>query len=193
MSFGFALFGFGLLFGFVLVPFGLALARLFSLYVIVREGESVVYELFGNVRLVLKEPGLYTPWSSMGPLAALIPIFGKKLTVDQRLDQAYLRSLPVNSEEGAPMGIGVWCEMKVNDPLAYLYKNTDPKGSLRANISNATVRSLSNMKLVDMLEERGRATIHTLLSGERTRVLQERRREIITIIKGSGEGKPGPR
>jgi len=154
MSFGFALFGFGLLFGFVLVPFGLALARLFSLYVIVREGESVVYELFGNVRLVLKEPGLYTPWSSMGPLAALIPIFGKKLTVDQRLDQAYLRSLPVNSEEGAPMGIGVWCEMKVNDPLAYLYKNTDPKGSLRANISNATVRSLSNMKLVDMLEER---------------------------------------
>jgi regulator of protease activity HflC (stomatin/prohibitin superfamily) len=154
MSFGFALFGFGLLFGFVLVPFGLALARVFSLYVIVREGESVVYELFGNVRLVLKEPGLYTPWSSMGPLAALIPIFGKKLTVDQRLDQAYLRSLPVNSEEGAPMGIGVWCEMKVNDPLAYLYKNTDPKGSLRANISNATVRSLSNMKLVDMLEER---------------------------------------
>jgi len=52
------------------------------------------------------------------------------------------------------MGIGVWCEMKVSDPVAYLYKNTDPKGSLRANISNATVRCLSNMKLVDMLEER---------------------------------------
>jgi regulator of protease activity HflC (stomatin/prohibitin superfamily) len=154
VSFGVALFAFGLLIGLVLVPVGLALARLFSLYVIVNEGESVVYELFGNVRLVLKEPGLYTPWSSMGPLAALVPIFGKKLTVDQRLDQAYLRSLPVNSEEGAPMGIGVWCEMKVHDPLAYLYKNTDPKGSLRANISNATVRCLSNMKLVDMLEER---------------------------------------
>ena len=148
------LFVVGLVFGVALVPLGMALARFLSLYVIVHEGENIVYELFGNVRLVLKEPGLYTPWSSMGPLAALIPIFGKKLTVDQRLDQAYLRSLPVNSEEGAPMGIGVWCEMKVNDPLAYLYKNTDPKGSLRANISNATVRSLSNMKLVDMLEER---------------------------------------
>lgn len=154
MSFSFGLFFFGLIFGLVLVPAALGLARVFSLYVVVREGESVVYELFGNVRLTLKEPGLYTPWSSMGPLAALIPIFGKKLTVDLRLDQAYLRSLPVNSEEGAPMGIGVWCEMKVSDPVAYLYKNTDPKGSLRANISNATVRCLSNMKLVDMLEER---------------------------------------
>jgi regulator of protease activity HflC (stomatin/prohibitin superfamily) len=168
VSFGFALFGFGLLFGFVLVPVGLALARVFSLYVIVREGEAVVYELFGNVRLVLKEPGLYTPWSSMGPLAALIPIFGKKLTVDHRLDQAYLRSLPVNSEEGAPMGIGVWCEMKVNDPLSYLYKNTDPKGSLRANVSNATVRCLSNMKLVDMLEER-----HSMSKAVREEVSRE--------------------
>jgi regulator of protease activity HflC (stomatin/prohibitin superfamily) len=148
------LFLFGFLLGFVLVPLGLMLARLFSLYVVVREGECVVYELFGNVRLVLREPGLYTPWSSMGPLAALIPIFGKKQPVDMRLEQAYLRSLPVNSEEGAPMGIGVWCEMKVSDPQAYLYKNTDPKGSLRANISNATVRCLSNMRLLDMLEER---------------------------------------
>jgi regulator of protease activity HflC (stomatin/prohibitin superfamily) len=136
--------------------------------VIVREGESVVYELFGNVRLVLKEPGLYSPWTSMGPLAALIPIFGKKLTVDQRLDQAYLRSLPVNSEEGAPMGIGVWCEMKVSDPLHYLYKNTDPKGSLRANVSNATVRCLSNMKLVDMLEER-----HSMSKAVREEVSRE--------------------
>ena len=52
------------------------------------------------------------------------------------------------------MGIGVWCEMFVSDPLAYLYKNWDPVGSLRANVSNATVRCLSNMKLSDMLETR---------------------------------------
>ncbi len=52
------------------------------------------------------------------------------------------------------MGIGVWCEMVVHDPLAYLYKNPDPGGSLRANISNATVRCLSNLKLADMLENR---------------------------------------
>jgi hypothetical protein len=52
------------------------------------------------------------------------------------------------------MGIGVWCEMVVRDPLAYLYKNTDPGGSLRANLSNATVRCLSNLKLADMLENR---------------------------------------
>jgi regulator of protease activity HflC (stomatin/prohibitin superfamily) len=74
--------------------------------------------------------------------------------VDLRLDQTYLRSQPVNSEEGAPMGIGVWCEMVVEDPVSYIYKNSDPIGSLRANVSNATVRCLSNMKLSDMLESR---------------------------------------
>lgn len=52
------------------------------------------------------------------------------------------------------MGIGVWCEMFVSDPLAYLYKNVDPVGSLRANVSNAAVRSLSNLKLNEMLENR---------------------------------------
>jgi len=64
-----------------------------------------------------------------------------------RLDQTYLRSQPVNSEEGAPMGIGIWYEMFVSDPVAYLFKNADPRGSLEANVSNATVRSLSNMPL----------------------------------------------
>ena len=52
------------------------------------------------------------------------------------------------------MGIGIWYEMYVSDPVDYLFKNTDPRGSLRANVSNATVRSLSNMKLHDMLETR---------------------------------------
>ena len=69
-------------------------------------------------------------------------------TVDLRLDQEYLRSQPVNSEEGAPMGIGVWYEMWISDPVAYMFKNADPRGSLRANVGNATVRNLSNMKLV---------------------------------------------
>jgi regulator of protease activity HflC (stomatin/prohibitin superfamily) len=71
-----------------------------------------------------------------------------------RLDQQYLRSQPVNSEEGAPMGIGIWYEMKISDPVAYLFKNTDPQGSLGANISNATVRCLSNMPLDKMLQDR---------------------------------------
>jgi hypothetical protein len=64
-----------------------------------------------------------------------------------RLDQEYLRSQPVNSEEGAPMGIGIWYEMFVSDPVSFLFKNADPRGSLRANVSNAAVRALSNMPL----------------------------------------------
>jgi regulator of protease activity HflC (stomatin/prohibitin superfamily) len=139
---------------FIAMPFFLFWVRVLGVYVIVRERECVVFELFGKVRLTITEPGIHFPWLAMGPFVALVPFFGRKRSVDMRLDQVYLRSQPVNSEEGAPMGIGVWCEMFVSDPLAYLYKNTDPVGSLRANVSNATVRCLSNMKLADMLENR---------------------------------------
>jgi regulator of protease activity HflC (stomatin/prohibitin superfamily) len=139
---------------FFVVPLILFWVRLFGLYVVVRERECLVFELFGKVRLTLREPGLHCPWLEIGPLAALVPLFGRKRSVDLRLDQTYMRSQPVNSEEGAPMGIGVWCEMFVSDPLAYLYKNVDPVGSLRANVSNATVRSLSNLKLSEMLQNR---------------------------------------
>src|SRR5882762_272311 len=52
------------------------------------------------------------------------------------------------------MGIGIWYEMKITDPVSFLFKNTDPRGSLRANVSNATVRCLSNMPLEHMMETR---------------------------------------
>jgi regulator of protease activity HflC (stomatin/prohibitin superfamily) len=74
--------------------------------------------------------------------------------LDQRLDQKYLRSLPVNTEEGTPMGIGVWYEMRVSNPVAFLFENMDPVGSLQANVANATVRCLSNMPLDHMLTSR---------------------------------------
>ena len=80
--------------------------------------------------------------------------FGDVRTVDRRLDQEYYRATPVNSEEGAPMGIGMWYEMWINDPVAYLFKNADPRGSLHTNVGNATVRNLSNLKLANMLADR---------------------------------------
>ena len=52
------------------------------------------------------------------------------------------------------MGIGIWYEMAISDPVAYLFKNADPRGSLAANVSNSTVRCLSNLKLASMLENR---------------------------------------
>lgn len=128
--------------------------RLIGFYAIVEEGTCHVYVLFGHVIAVLREPGLYFLWLRMGPLALIVNYFGKRYVLDTRLDQRYLRSLPVNSEEGAPMGIGVWYEMQIGDPVAYLFKNTDPRGSLSANVSSATVRTLSNMPLDDMLVTR---------------------------------------
>ncbi|HST11099.1 MAG TPA: SPFH domain-containing protein, partial [Terriglobales bacterium] len=56
--------------------------------------------------------------------------------------------------EGAPMGIGIWYEMFISDPLAFLFKNADPRGSLATNVSNSTVRCLSNLKLADLLQNR---------------------------------------
>jgi len=87
-------------------------------------------------------------------LALVVNFLGVCHVLDLRLDQEYLRSQPVNSEEGAPMGIGIWYEMWIDDPVAFLFKNTDPRGSLRANLSNATVRCLSNMPLAEMLQTR---------------------------------------
>ena len=63
------------------------------------------------------------------------------------------------------MGIGVWYEMKISDPVSYLFKNSDPAGSLAANVSNATVRTLSNMPLDGMLETR-----HTMSRAVRAEV-----------------------
>ena len=128
--------------------------RMFGVYAIVQEGTSHVYVLFGKVVAILDEPGLYFLWLKMGPAALIINWLGKRHVIDMRLDQQYLRSQPVNSEEGAPMGIGIWYEMFISDPVAYLFKNSDPKGSLAANVSNSTVRCLSNMPLEAMLETR---------------------------------------
>lgn len=136
------------------VPIAMSIARAFGIYAIIEERKSKVFTLFGEVLGTIAEPGLHFLWAKLGVKAALIPLFGKVHTVDLRLDQEYLRSQPVNSEEGAPMGIGIWYEMFPNDPVAYLFKNADPRGSLRANVSNAAVRTLSNMKLGDMLETR---------------------------------------
>lgn len=141
------------------------LMRLVGFYAIVEEGTSHVYVLFGRVLRVLNEPGFYLLWFKLGPAALLVRAFGKVHVLDMRLEQKYLRSLPVNSEEGAPMGIGVWYEMFISDPVAYLFENTDPQGSLSANVSNATVRTLSNMPLADMLETR-----HTMSQAVRREV-----------------------
>ncbi len=136
------------------VPIAFLLVRAFGLYTTVQEAESKVFVLFGKVMGQIDDPGLHFPIAKFGPRAALVPFFGKIYSLDLRLDQKYLRSQAVNSEEGTPMGIGVWYEMRVSNAVAFLFENTDPVGSLQANVSNATVRSLSNMPLEDMLEDR---------------------------------------
>ncbi len=130
------------------------LFRIFGWYVIVQERRAHVYTLFGKVIGVIDQPGLHILPSKLGWRAFLVNWLGSCKIVDMRLDQQYLRSQPVNSEEGAPMGIGVWYEMYVSDPTSYLFKNADPRGSLAANVSNSTIRSLSNMPLATMLEDR---------------------------------------
>ena len=138
----------------VLMPVLLGLLRMFGFYVVVQERRCLVYMLFGKVIATLDEPGLHSLWTHVGWRAPFINWIGKRYEIDLRLDQEYLRSQPVNSEEGAPMGIGIWYEMYISDPVAYLFKNTDPRGSLSANVSNSTVRCLSNMPLGGMLADR---------------------------------------
>ncbi len=139
---------------FIIVPIFFGLLRAFGVYAIVEEGRCHVYVLFGKVLAVLDEPGIYFLWSKLGIVGPIVNWLGQCHVLDLRLDQTYLRSQPVNSEEGAPMGIGIWYEMFISDPVSYLFKNADPRGSLGANVSSATVRCLSNMPLGAMLETR---------------------------------------
>jgi regulator of protease activity HflC (stomatin/prohibitin superfamily) len=139
---------------FFLMPLLLGLTRLLGFYTVVEERRCKVYMLFGKVLGVLEEPGLHFLWFKLGPRALIVNWLGRCHLLDMRLDQEYLRSQPVNSEEGAPMGIGIWYEMFISDPVSFLFKNADPRGSLAANVGNATVRCLSNLKLGNMLENR---------------------------------------
>ena len=136
------------------IPIFLGVLKFFGVYVIVKERQSLVYVLFGRVVGQINEPGLHFLWGRLGLSALVINWMGKRYRIDMRLDQEYLRSQPVNSEEGAPMGIGIWYEMYISDPLAYLFKNTDPRGSLAANVGNSTVRCLSNLPLERMMSDR---------------------------------------
>jgi regulator of protease activity HflC (stomatin/prohibitin superfamily) len=136
------------------LPIFLFFLRQIGLYTIVQEGTCQVYVLFGKVIGILKEPGLHILPISIGPGAFLVRWLGSMRVLDMRLDQQYLRSNPVNSEEGAPMGVGIWYEMYISEPISFLFKNADPRGSLAANVSNAVVRSLSNLPLDQMLINR---------------------------------------
>jgi regulator of protease activity HflC (stomatin/prohibitin superfamily) len=136
------------------VPMIFGFLRLIGFYAIVPERRSMVFVLFGDVIGVLDEPGLHFLWPKLGWGALIVNFLGTVRAVDMRLDQVYLRSLPVNTEEGAPVGMGVWYEMFVSDPVSYIFKNTDPRGSLSANVSNSVVRCLSNMPLAEMLVAR---------------------------------------
>lgn len=142
-------------FGFwIAMPIFFWILRMLGFYIVVHERRAHVYTLFGKVVGVFDQPGLYSMWSKIGAKSLLVPLLGKRYILDLRIDQTYLRSQPVNSEEGAPMGIGVWYEMYISNHVDYLFKNQDPIGSLRANVSNSTVRELSNMKLGKLLEDR---------------------------------------
>ena len=136
------------------IPIILAIGRFFGLYTIIRERQVVVYVLFGSVIGQISEPGLHFLWTELGWKALLVNWLGRRYRVDLRLDQEYLRSQPVNSEEGAPMGIGIWYEMYISDALAYIFRNANPRGSLSANVGNSTVRSLSNLPLERMMSDR---------------------------------------
>jgi len=139
---------------FVVTGILVMLGQLFQLWRVLPERTVLVYTFFGKVIGQVEEPGLFFPIAHFGLRSLLLPLFGKTYTVSTQLHQSYLRNQLVNSEEGAPMGVGVWFEMYVNDPEAYLFRNSDPIGSLKANVATAVVKQLSNLKLDILLEDR---------------------------------------
>ncbi|NEV60747.1 SPFH domain-containing protein [Thiorhodococcus minor] len=144
----------GFVIGLLYIPLLLGIARALGLYAIVREREAQVFTLFGKVIGTLEEPGIRFPIGYFGVKALLVPFFGKLYRVPTTLRQHYLRDQMVNSEEGTPMGVGIWYEMQVSDPVSYLFSNANPEGSLQANVASSTISTLSNLEMDKMLEDR---------------------------------------
>ena len=137
-----------------LLPLVAGIGTWLQLWRTLPERTVVVYTLFGKVIGQVDEPGLLFPILRFGPQVLLMPLFGKAYTVNTRIFQAYLRNQLVNSEEGAPMGVGIWFEGCVAEPNAFLFQNSDPLGSLKANVATAVVKQLSNLRLEVLLENR---------------------------------------
>ena len=140
--------------GLLFIPVVLGIGRFLCLFTVVRECETQVFTLFGKVIGSLDTAGLQFPVKTFGSRVLLFPFFGKRYCVNTALRQHYLRGQMVNSEEGTPMGVGIWYEMQVNDPVAYLFNNTNPEGSLEANVASSTISTLSNLEMEKMLEDR---------------------------------------
>ncbi|OYP38033.1 SPFH domain-containing protein [Rhodopirellula sp. MGV] len=147
-------FGAGFFIGLIIIPVLLGFARFFALYACVGECQAYVLTLFGKVMGTIDTPGLQIPFFKFGPRALLVPFFGKSYFVSTALRQHYLRNQMVNSEEGTPMGVGIWYEMRVTDPQSYLFTNANPDGSLQANVTSSTISTLSNLEMEKMLEDR---------------------------------------
>ena len=146
--------GIGLILTWPVIGLLVAIGKGLQLWQTLPERTVLVYTLFGKVIGEVSEPGVFFPLRHFGPRAVLLPIFGKTYRVSTALTQSYLRNQLVNSEEGAPMGVGIWYEMYVKNPAAYLFQNSDPAGSLRANVATAVSKQLSNLKLEILLEDR---------------------------------------
>ncbi len=140
--------------GLLVIPIALWLLRVLGFYTVIQECETRVFTLFGKVIGTIDEAGLHFPIVHFGLRALLVPLFGKQYPVSTALRQHYLRGQMVNSEEGTPMGVGIWYEMRVQDPVAYLFTNTNPNGSLQANVASSTISTLSNLEMEKMLEDR---------------------------------------
>ena len=137
-----------------IVPLLFGIGSALQLWRVIPERTVQVYTLFGKVIGTLDQPGINLPIARLGARALLVPLFGKVYPVHTCIYQHYLRDQLVNSEEGAPMGVGIWYEKMVVSPEDYLFRNSDPSGSLAANVSTAVIKQLSNLKLAVLLEDR---------------------------------------
>jgi regulator of protease activity HflC (stomatin/prohibitin superfamily) len=138
----------------IAVPLCFRVGGALQLWRMVPERTVLVYTLFGKVLGSIDRAGVNFPVRAFGLRSLLIPYFGKVYTVSTSIHQYYLRNQLVNSEEGAPMGVGIWYECYVSNPAAYLFENSEPVRSLSANVSTAVIKQLSNLELDVLLEDR---------------------------------------
>jgi membrane protease subunit HflC len=146
-----------------------ALALLSSMLFVVDQRQFGVVYALGQVKEVISEPGL--KFKLPPPLQNVSYIDKRLLTLDS------VDTEPMLTLEKQRVVIDWYVRWRITDPLAYI-RNVGLDEAAGANQLNRVVRNIFQ-------EEINRRTVRELLSSRREQLMQDVRREVQEVVKGT--------
>ncbi|NNU42894.1 protease modulator HflC [Ramlibacter montanisoli] len=155
--------------GLIVTSLLVALALLSSMLFVVDQRQFGVVYALGQVKEVISEPGL--KFKLPPPLQNVSYIDKRLLTLDS------VDTEPMLTLEKQRVVIDWYVRWRITDPLAYI-RNVGLDEAAGANQLNRVVRNAFQ-------EEINRRTVRELLSSRREQLMQDVRREVLEVVKGT--------